>query len=137
MEEQKNKLLNALSDVLQLDAIASLRVFLEGEVSLLFLLFQENKPLPPTEIAKKLNVSKGRVTALLNSLSDKEYIDIEVSNVDRRRFDVSLNLKGLEYLNEKRAEADKYFEIMIERIGKEKTDQLIGIITDIVRVMED
>ncbi len=137
MKNLRNDLIAALSEILQLEAVSSLKIFLEGEVSLLFLLSQMPGPIPPTEIASYLNVSKGRVTALLTSLKEKDYIDISISNEDRRKFDVSLTSKGNSFLQEKRTAAERYFDMMIERIGREKSEQLIAIIKDIVFVMKE
>lgn len=137
MKNLRNELIAALSEIIQLDAVSSLKQFVEGEVSLLFLLSQMEKPIPPTEIAKTLNISKGRVTALINSLKEKEYIDISISSEDRRKFDISLTDKGEIFLRQKRNEAEKYFDTMIERIGNEKSEQLISLIKDIVFVMKE
>lgn len=137
MEKTKNDLIQVLMEVLQLEAVSSLRMFIEGEAALLFLLYQKNRPVPPTEIAKEMNISKGRVTAMLNSLNDKEYIDIAISSEDRRKFDITLTEQGLKFLNEKRKAAENYFDIMIARLGEEKSKQLVGIIEDIVRAMKE
>ena len=137
MENVKEKFINSLMGVLKLDAISVLKIFIEGEVSLLFLLYQENRPLPPSQIAQCLGVSKGRVTALLNSLAEKDYIEISLSTEDRRRFDVSLTESGRLFLEEKKQKAEDCIEVMIESIGNQRTMELIDIISEIVQVMKE
>lgn len=137
MENTKDKLIDALMEVLQLDIIPILKQFIEGEISVLFLLYKKNTPLPPTMIAKYLNISKGRVTALMNSLKKKEYIQILLSDEDRRRFNISITETGKLVLKDKIKLADEYFEMMLSKIGEEKSNNLIDIIKEVVYVMKE
>ena len=137
MNDNKKRLNEALLKILQLDITNVLKQFLEGEVGLLFLLYRKNSTLSPSEIAKNLNLSKGRVASLINSLCDKEFIDVTISTEDRRSFNVSLTNKGLEYLQEKMNYADQYFDRMLTKLGEEKSNVLIDIINETVTLMEE
>ena len=137
MNDNKKKLNEALLRILQLDITNVLKQFLEGEVGLLFLLLRSQRSLSPSEIAKNLNISKGRVAALINSLCDKEYIEVTISQEDRRSFNVSLTKEGYAYLKEKINYADLYFDKMLEKLGEEKSNTLIDILNETVTLMEE
>ncbi len=137
MEDIKQRLTYSLLQILDLDVAAVLKQFLEGETSVLFLLFRTGKPHSPSEIVNELSISKGRVTTLLNSLFDKELIDIKMSEDDRRSFTVSITQKGLAVLGEKMANADRYFDKLVERLGKEKSNTLIEILNETVEIMKE
>ena len=137
MENIKKRLTYSLLQMLDLEVAAVLKQFLEGETSVLFLLFRTGKPHSPSEIVSELSISKGRVTTLLNSLYDKELIDIKMSTDDRRSFNVSITKKGMEVLLEKIEVADKYFDKLVERLGVEKSNTLIEILNETVEIMKE
>lgn len=133
----KEKFTNSLLDILQLDIISSLKQFLEGEVGLLFLLYRKKESLSPKEIALEQTISKGRVAALINSLLDKEFIEVYISTTDRRSFNVSLSISGEAFLVEKMKYVDEYFTKMIKKIGEEKTNTLTNVLVEIVSSMKE
>ena len=137
MNESKKRLNEALLKILQLDITNVLKQFLEGEVGLLFLLLRMNRSMSPSEISKNLNLSKGRVASLINSLTKKEFIEVNISHEDRRSFDVSLTETGFNYLKEKMNYADLYFDKMLEKLGEEKSNTLIDILNETVTLMEE
>ncbi len=137
MMSDSNQLIQALSNLMKLGAFKDLKIFVEGEVALLFLVYQsEEKMMSPKDIAANLGISKGRVTALINSLSEKELIDIAISLEDRRSFNIMLTPLGLDYLKPKIQKAEAYFSVVSQLLGKEKTDVLVSIINEITTVME-
>ena len=137
MNEIKERLTVSLLKILDLDVTKVLKLFLEGEISVLFLLFRTQKTYSPTEIAKELDLSKGRVATLLNSLYDKGHIEIEMSASDRRSFNVSLTKKGLLVLSEKMMVADGYFDKLVNELGVKKTTDLVDILDEAVEIMKE
>ena len=137
MEDIKKRLTYSLLQMLDLEVAAVLKQFLEGETSVLFLLFRTGKPHSPSEIVNELSISKGRVTTLLNSLYEKGLIDIKMSEDDRRSFNVSITKKGIAVLLEKIEAADKYFDKLVLRLGEEKSNTLIEILNETVEIMKE
>ena len=125
MDKIKERLTYSLLQMLDLDVTAVLKQFLEGETSVLFLLFRTGKSFSPSEIVKELSISKGRVATLLNSLYEKEQIDIKICSDDRRSFNVSITEKGMKVLSEKMMNADRYFDKLVLKLGEEKSNTLI------------
>ena len=90
----------------------------------------------PKVISANWGISKGGVRALINSLREKELIDIAISLEDRRSFNIMLTPLGLDYLKPKIQKAEAYFSVVSQLLGKEKTDVLVSIINEITTVME-
>lgn len=138
MSQLSTKMIQELCQLLKIQAFKDVKIFVEGEISLLFLLYQSpEKMLSPKEITYQLGITKGRVTALINGLSEKEMIDISISSEDRRSFNISLTEQGERFLLPKIMRAEKYIETMIERIGDEKSNLLVNIIQEIRKEMGD
>lgn len=137
MENIKEKLTYSLLKILDLDVTRVLKQFLEGEISVLFLLLRTKRSLSPSEITKELDLSKGRVATLLNSLYDKEQIEIQICPNDRRSFNVSITDKGMMVLMEKMKQADLYFDKLVRELGVEKTADLVSILDETVEIMKE
>lgn len=135
MTELETSFINELIKLLQLEAIDSITTFLEGEDALLRCLFIE-KITNPVTLSKKLNITKGRVSVLLKSLQKKGYIDITINQDDHRKFDLSLSDKGKQYFEEKSLRAQKYFSILFQKLGKEKSIELVKMLSNINEVMK-
>lgn len=137
INDETSKLIEALVQLLKKKALRDISIFIEGEVSLLFLLANSKTSFSPTEISNQLGISKGRVTYLINSLIEKEYVDIEISQEDRRSFNVRISDSGREFLAPKIVKAEKYFSKVFSIIGEEKTAFLVSIINEIKDVLEE
>lgn len=141
MNENNNidlKLQNAILGIYNLNSIKFMKRFLEGELGILFILFSSQKEsLEPTYIANELGISKGRVTILLTSLSEKKYIDIKLDNEDRRKLNISLTKKGKKFINDEVNKAQEYLSLIRKEIGNDKTNELINILNEISNKMKD
>lgn len=49
-----------------------------------------DKPNTPSVLSEELNVTKGRITAIINSLSRKDMVRLEKIDGDRRKINVRL-----------------------------------------------
>lgn len=126
MNQNRERMKEALLSIFKLDVITSFKRFLEGELSIMLYLYSNyGDKVNPSEIAKNLNITKGRVTALLSSLIDKEYIKMSLDNNDRRKLNVSLTELGLTEINKEINSTDKYIDDILNKMGDEKTEELI------------
>lgn len=138
LNDQTNiRLMESLLKIYNVNSIKYLKRFIEGETGLMFLLYNEKEALEPTDIAYRLGITKGRVTSILSSLSDKNYIEITLFSEDRRRFKITLTDHGKKHMDEQIQTTSKYFSLLIERIGKEKANELSSILFDIYEKMKD
>lgn len=137
MNNTKTNFTNSLLNILQLDIIGTLKQFIEGEIGILFLLYRKGISLSPKQISIEQSISKGRVAVLINSLIDKEYVEVSISTKDRRSFNVSLSIKGKSFLVDKMNYADDYFTKMIIKIGDDRTNTLTNLLDEIVDLMKE
>ena len=76
----------SLLDIYRMEVIDGIRDILSGENSFLLLLLScSSSPLTASFMAERLNITKGRITALISSLLDKEDIEITLHMKDRRK----------------------------------------------------
>lgn len=127
--------MQSLTELMKTNAFKEVKTLIEGENALLFLLLQQ-KSMSPSDIAHDLGITRGRVTSLINSLSEKEFIDVSISSEDRRSFNIDLTPDGEKFILPKVQNAESYFDKMITSIGQEKTKFLIELINEITEEME-
>ena len=85
----------SLLDIYRMEVIDGIRDILSGENSFLLLLLScSSSPLTASFMAERLNITKGRITALISSLLDKEDIEITLDMKDRRKTLIRLTEKG-------------------------------------------
>lgn len=138
MEKQINELSDALLELMKLEIFKEFKMFVEGEVALLFLLsLAPNQMLTPKQIALDLGITKGRVTSLINSLNEKRYLEVSISSEDRRSFNICLTKEGEAFLNPKLTDARKQLEKVISILGKDKIKMLIEVIYQLKENMEE
>ncbi len=101
------------------------------------MLDREEKPLTAGQISTKMGVSSARVAVLLRKMAEKGLIVREGSPDDARKSMISLSDKGrsqIEKLNEERINV---FQGVINRLGKEKTEQFIQLSGELKKAFED
>lgn len=89
-----------------------------------------------SEISKMLQVTSPTVTQMLNSLIAAGYVIRSADKTDRRMTEITLTEKG-EQLARKAAE--RYISIfkgMIDHLGKDQSDQLIGLLNQVFQYLE-
>ena len=79
----------------------------------------------PKAIADSLNITKGRVTAIMNSLKKKGYIDVEKNQFDGRSFELVLTEAGIIYTQDKLVFIDNYFEALLNHLGMKQSKTLV------------
>lgn len=138
MNDLRNNLTEALLDIYRLESLDNLKIFLEGEIGVLFLLCQSGvKELSPSDISMRLNITKGRVTALLNALRKKDYIIITINDKDRRMLVVRLSEKGDAFIKQKMDSANLFLDRVINLVGMEKIQTLVVNINEVIDKLKE
>ena len=70
----KNEFIEALLQLYISNQASSIAEMLEGEHAVLSYILKEKQDVTPTNISLKLGITKSRVTAILNSLHEKELV---------------------------------------------------------------
>lgn len=84
----------------------------------------ENPDFSPSDIAKKMNISKSAISQQLYKLEESGYIEKYKLESDKRLVRISLKEKGIEY----KQQSEKYYE---ELLNKYKSHLSLKEVTDI------
>lgn len=82
-------------------------------------------------------MTRPRVTAVINTLKKKNYVEAKQDEEDRRRLSVKITNQGLDFINSKQKNAIEYFKLFIESVGDENVKDLIRIIELAADKMDD
>lgn len=129
------KFIEALLQLYISNQASSIAEMLEGEHAVLSYILKEKQDVTPTNISLKLGITKSRVTAILNSLHEKELVLLKRKSDDRRKIIVSLTEKGEEAIVSKLIVLDNKILKLIEELGVEKSITLIEILNDINQII--
>lgn len=132
----KDQFLEMLQAISKMEIMINLAPFLQGEDALLLHIYL-NGPSNPSLLSTELKVTKGRITAIINSLAEKEYITLEMDITDRRRVLVDLSNQGKYYLESKLTAADKHFERIFEKIGYESTKTFVESLNNVITIAKE
>lgn len=129
---------NTLKNLVSLPSVRDLSAFLEGETAFLFIIKDYgDKPATPSQLSEELGVTKGRITAIINSLTRKDMVRLEKFDGDRRKVDVRITEKGKNYIDEKLASTNAFLRSFIDKIGRKDAEELMRILNRTVEVMRD
>ena len=119
----------SLLDIYRMEVIDGIRDILSGENSFLLLLLScSSSPLTASFMAERLNITKGRITALISSLLDKEDIEINLDMKDRRKTLIKLTEKGRNRIETKIDEVNEKLEYLIRDLSIEEVNVLLNIL---------
>jgi DNA-binding MarR family transcriptional regulator len=90
-----------------------------------------------TEVSSALCVTKAAVSQMLSALEKKAYVTRAVNSDNRRKQVLSLTTKGKAFIEENDRCVDKVMETLIKRFGKNKTKELILLLDDFTRMVEE
>lgn len=138
MEILTKNFCNTLKNLVSLPPVRDLSAFLEGETAFLFIIKDYgDKPATPSQLSEELGVTKGRITAIINSLTRKDMVRLEKVDGDRRKVDVRITEKGKNYIDEKLASTNAFLRSFIDKIGRKDAEELMRILNRTVEVMRD
>lgn len=135
LREIKDEFLMRLYDISKMKMVGYIATFIQGEDAFLLRLYM-NKKMTAKELSDELGITKGRVTALINSLKKKNYIDTEINEVDRRSVIIKLTDTGKSYLETKLFTADEYFEKVFTILGLDDAKNLLDSINNLLIKIE-
>ena len=118
-QELRDGLMHELWRMNKIDLMLSLREFVEGETAALWYLHSCGaERVSPSQISENLHVSRARAANILRSLREKGYVEMDVSEDDRRKMDVRCTPAGKRCFQEKYdfllGCIDKYVDVLGE-----------------------
>lgn len=138
MEASVKNLCEKVKDLMRLPATGDLTEYLKGETAFLVLLKNSGKKaVTPSYLSDELGVTKGRITAIINSLSEKGMVTLGQVEGDRRKVDVRITKAGVEYIDKKLDNVGAFVNEFCNKMSKDKVDELVSLIDDAIAVMKD
>ena len=117
-EEIFNRIGNTIQRLYQTKFMDNMEEFCQGETKVLLYIYTcGDETVYPSDISKDLLISRQRVTSVLSSLEKKGRVNLSNSKSDRRRIQVEITEEGIDYLNVKRENVQKYFDFFMDRLG--------------------
>ncbi|MGI6153725.1 MAG: MarR family winged helix-turn-helix transcriptional regulator [Christensenellaceae bacterium] len=95
------------------------------------------KGMNVSEIQQVLHLSKPAVSQTLNGLEKKGYITRTIDPSDRRKITVTLTPAGQKELESGMCCYDRELNEVLERFGAASTKQLIGLISRLIKIIEE
>ena len=131
MEILTKNFCDTLKKLISLPSVRDLSAFLEGETAFLFIIRDYgDKPATPSQLSEELGVTKGRITAIINSLTRKDMVRLE-------KVDVRITETGKRYINEKLASTNAFLRNFIDKIGRKDAEELMRILNRTTEIMRD
>lgn len=131
-EQLKNEIAFSLQKIYDTQFMANMVELCQGEVRvLLYLCTCDDEMIFPTDISRELKVTRQRVTSILSGLRKKGYVHMELAENDRRRMNVKITSDGEDYIYAKKAEAERYFDLLIEKLGEDNIRSAIQLINSV------
>lgn len=136
--ELKFKLVESLEKVYYMEAFSQMTEFLQGELYLLrFLVANGDEEFGPSELSKRINISRPRITTTISALKKKNLVVTEPDKDDGRRLKIKATEKGKRFILKKEKHVVENFDVLIDGIGTKNTLELIRIIDLAADIMHD
>ena len=108
-----------------------------GEKGLLQCLYVRKEPTTAGNLGKLMGIGSGGVANLLNSLEKKGLVQRSMSPDDRRSVLVTISDAGCVLVEEKQQEVLTATERLLERMGRENTEEFLRLLELFVRTGEE
>lgn len=91
--------------------------------------------ITPTTLSKFINMEKGSLTTLVDSLVDKKLVVRSGSPGDRRKVLLSLTPEGIEYMKAVEEQSQKGLASMVANLDENEIDQMHDSLKGLVEVL--
>lgn len=108
-----------------------------GEIFVLKILLFNNGTSSPTEISEAMKSTKGRISAILNSLEKKGFIGREIDKDNRRNIIVTLTESGRDYVMKELQECYRIVAHVFEELGEEDSKKFVELTERVFHLMNE
>lgn len=108
-----------------------------GEIFVLKILLFKAGTSTPTEISEAMKSTKGRISAILNSLEKKGFIGREIDKDNRRNIIVTLTDSGREYVTNELQECYKIVSHVFEELGEKDSKKFVELTERVFHLMNE
>ena len=107
----------------------------KNQLRTLFITRREGKILP-TDLGKCLDMPKGSLTTLVDSLEESGLVQRLRDSHDRRKTWISLTAQGQEYVNLKVKALDRHFDKLFQDVNPEDVEEFAENLKFMVKIMK-
>lgn len=100
------------------------------------LIMEKKRKITPTQLGISLDLRKGSLTTLIDSLVMMKLVYREADKADRRKIWLALTKVGQEYLDKKRKSHEKYFVQLFSSLSEEELSELRENLKKIIETMK-
>ena len=108
-----------------------------GEIFVLKILLFNNGTSTPTEISEAMKSTKGRISAILNSLEKKGFIGREIDKDNRRNIIVTLSDSGRDYVMKELRECYRIVAHVFEELGEKDSKKFVELTERVFPLMNE
>ena len=108
-----------------------------GEIFVLKILLLRDGTSTPTEISEAMRSTKGRVSAILNSLEKKGFVGREIDRDNRRNIVVTLTDSGRDYVMKELRECYRIVAHVFEELGEKDSKKFVELTERVFHLMNE
>lgn len=101
---------------------------LKGLAAVMRLLNEENRPMSPSELAERAQVTDARIANILRVLQDRGLVERKQSSVDRRRAEITLTEAGVKTCEDGKRVMEYSVANFLTAFGEDNTRELIRLL---------
>lgn len=92
--------------------------------------------ITPTTLSKLINMEKGSLTTLIDSLEDKKLVIRTNYPNDRRKVLLSLTSQGIEYMKAMEEQSQRGLAFMVANLDENEIDQMYDSLKTLVEILK-
>lgn len=92
--------------------------------------------ITPTTLSKFINMEKGSLTTLIDSLEEKKFVIRTSDPNDRRKVLLSLTSDGIEYMKTIEEQSQKGLALMVANLDEREIDKMHASLTTLVKILK-
>jgi DNA-binding MarR family transcriptional regulator len=100
------------------------------------MLIGKSESIIPTALSKFINMEKGSLTTLIDSLEKKDYVQRFRDPNDRRKILLSLTSKGVNQMRIIEEQSQKVFAAMITNLDENEIDEMYISLKNITKILK-
>ena len=104
--------------------------------SMAVMIIGKAEKITPTALSKFINMEKGSLTTLIDSLEEKKLVIRSSSPDDRRKVLLSLTSEGIEYMKTIEEQSQKGLALMVATLEEEEIDQMHASLKTLVEIFK-
>ncbi len=103
--------------------------------SLAIMIIGKAEKITPSTLSKFINMEKGSLTTIIDSLEEKKLVTRSSDPDDRRKVLLSLTSVGIDYMKTIEAQSQRGFDLMVANLDENEIDQMHTSLETLVEIL--